>query len=185
MKSTVYSNILYLIWGRRNNSTPFFFHRFLKLILMSPNLLTLNGIFRIILLKDNQLWNKQPKIIKTENSLKGLMLKLKLQLWPPDAKSWIIGKDPDAGKDWRQEEEGTIEDEMVGWHHQLNGHELSKLWEILKDREAWHAAVYGITKSWTWLSDWTKTARLVFSSKLMPLLALLISVFINSIILVT
>ena len=43
-------------------------------------------------------------------------------LWPPDAKSWLIGKDPDAGKDWGQEEKGTTEDEMVGWHHQLNGH---------------------------------------------------------------
>ena len=44
-------------------------------------------------------------------------------LWPPDAKIRLIGKDPDAGKDWRQEEKGMIEDEMVGWHHQLNGHE--------------------------------------------------------------
>ena len=44
-------------------------------------------------------------------------------LWPPDAKSWLIWKDPDAGKDWRQEEKETTEDEMVGWHHQLNGHE--------------------------------------------------------------
>ena len=43
-------------------------------------------------------------------------------LWPPDAKSWLIGKDPDAGKDWGQEEKGTTEDEIVGWHHQLNGH---------------------------------------------------------------
>ena len=42
--------------------------------------------------------------------------------WPPDAKNWLIGKDPDAGKDWRQEEKGTTEDEMVGWHHRLNGH---------------------------------------------------------------
>ena len=45
-------------------------------------------------------------------------------LWPPDAKSWLIGKDSDAGKDWRQEEKGTTENEMVGWHHQLNGHEF-------------------------------------------------------------
>ena len=45
-------------------------------------------------------------------------------LWPPDARSWLIWKDPDAGKDWRQEEKGTTEDEMVGWHHQLNGHEF-------------------------------------------------------------
>ena len=44
-------------------------------------------------------------------------------LWPPDAKSWITGKDPDAGKDWRQEEKGMIEDETVGWHHRLDGHE--------------------------------------------------------------
>ena len=47
-------------------------------------------------------------------------------LWIPDAKSWLIGKDPDAGKDWRQEEKGTIEDEMVGWHHQLDGHEFEQ-----------------------------------------------------------
>ena len=47
-------------------------------------------------------------------------------LWPPDAKSWLIGKDPDAGRDWRQEEKGTTEDEMVGWHHWLNGHEFEQ-----------------------------------------------------------
>ena len=45
-------------------------------------------------------------------------------LWPPDAKSWLTWKDPDAGKDWRWEEKGTMEDEMVGWHHRLNGHEF-------------------------------------------------------------
>ena len=45
-------------------------------------------------------------------------------LWPPDVKSWLIGKDPHAGKDWWQEEKGTTEDEMVGWHHQLSGHEF-------------------------------------------------------------
>ena len=47
-----------------------------------------------------------------------------LILWPPDAKSWLTGKDPDAWKNWRQEEKGTTEDEMVGWHHPLNGHEF-------------------------------------------------------------
>ena len=47
-------------------------------------------------------------------------------LWPPDAKNWLIGKDPDAGKDWRWEEKGTTEGEMVGWHHQLNGHEFEQ-----------------------------------------------------------
>ena len=45
-------------------------------------------------------------------------------LWPPDVKNWLIGKDPDAGKDWSQEEKGTTEDEMVGWHHWLGGHEF-------------------------------------------------------------
>ena len=47
-------------------------------------------------------------------------------LWPPDAKSWLIGKDPEAGKDWRQEEKGVTEGEMVGWHHWLNGHEFEQ-----------------------------------------------------------
>ena len=47
-------------------------------------------------------------------------------LWPPDAKSWLIRKDPDAGKDWRREQKGMTEDEMVGWHHQLSGHEFEK-----------------------------------------------------------
>ena len=47
-------------------------------------------------------------------------------LWPPDAKNWLIWKDPDAGKDWRREEKGTTEDGMVGWHHQLNGHEFGE-----------------------------------------------------------
>ena len=47
-------------------------------------------------------------------------------LWPPDAKNWFIGKDPDAGKDWRWEEKGMTEDETVGWHHQLDGHEFEQ-----------------------------------------------------------
>ena len=73
-------------------------------------------------------------------------------LWPPDAKSWLIRKDPDAGKDWRREEKSTTEDEMFGWHHQLHGHEF----ELMVDREVWHAAVHGVAKSLTWLSDWTE-----------------------------
>ena len=67
-------------------------------------------------------------------------------LWPPDAKSQLNGKDPDAGKDWRQEDKGMTEDEVVGWHHWLNGHE-SEQTQIVKDREAWHAAVHGVAKS--------------------------------------
>ena len=46
--------------------------------------------------------------------------------WPPDSKNWLIGKDPDAGQDWKQEEKGTTEDEMVGWHHRLDGHEFEQ-----------------------------------------------------------
>ena len=47
-------------------------------------------------------------------------------LWPPDRKNWLIGKDPNAGEDWRQEEKGMTEDEMAGWHHQLTGHECEQ-----------------------------------------------------------
>ena len=78
------------------------------------------------------------------------------KLWPPDMKSWLIWKDPDAGKDWRQEEKGTIKDEMVGWHHWLNGMSLGKFRELVMDREAWHAAIHGVAKSQTWLSNWTE-----------------------------
>ena len=62
--------------------------------------------------------------------------------WPPDAKSWLIGKDPDAGEDWSQEEKGTVENEMVGWHHLLNGHWFEQAPEMVKDKEAWCAAVH-------------------------------------------
>ena len=75
-------------------------------------------------------------------------------LWPPEAKSWFIEKDPDAGKDWGQEEKGTTEDEMVGWHHWLSGHGLRGLQKLVMDREAWRAAVHGVAQSRTQLSDW-------------------------------
>ena len=67
------------------------------------------------------------KEISLEYSLEGLDAEAETPiLWPPDEKNWLIGKVPDAGKDWRQEEKGTTEDEMVGWHHWLNGHEIEK-----------------------------------------------------------
>ena len=77
---------------------------------------------------------------------------------PPDTKSRLVGKDPDAGKNQGQEEKGKTEDEMVGWHHRLNGHELSKLLEMVKDREAWCATDHQVAKSWAWLTDWTTTS---------------------------
>ena len=78
--------------------------------------------------------------------------------WPPDEKNWLIRKDPDAGKDWRQEEKGTTEDETVGWHHRLDGREFEQALGVglTLDREAWCATVHGITKSQTQLSDWTE-----------------------------
>ena len=77
--------------------------------------------------------------------------------WPPYVKNWFNGKVPDAGKDWRQEEKGTTEDEMVGRHHRLNGREFDKFQEMVKDREAWLAAVPGLANCWTWLSNSTAT----------------------------
>ena len=98
------------------------------------------------------------KEINPEYSLEGLMLKLEAPiLCPPDVKTWSIGKDPDAGKDWAQEKKRAVEDELVVWHHRLMDMSFSKFWEIVNDREAWRATVHWVTKIWTWLSNWTTT----------------------------
>ena len=76
-------------------------------------------------------------------------------LWPPHTKNWLLGKNSDAGRDWGQEEQGTTEGEMAGWHHWLDGCDLGELRELLMEREAWHAAIHGVAKSRTQLSDWT------------------------------
>jgi len=74
--------------------------------------------------------------------------------WSSDGNRQLIGKVPDTGKDWGQKEKRASEDEMGGWHLWCNEH-LGKLQEMVRVREAWHAAVCGIAKSWTWLDDWT------------------------------
>ena len=77
------------------------------------------------------------------------------KLWTPDPKSRLFGKDPDAGSDWGQEEKGTTEDEMVGWHHQLNGHEFEQAPGVGDGQEGLAYCSPWFTKSWMWLSDWT------------------------------
>ena len=76
-------------------------------------------------------------------------------LWPPDARSWLIGKDPDAGKDWRQKEKVTTEDEMVGWHHWLNGHEFEETPGGSEGPGSLVCCSPWVHKE-SWLSDWTE-----------------------------
>ena len=76
----------------------------------------------------------------------------------PDAKSWLLEKkkkNPNAGKDWVPEENGAEENEMVGWHHQLNRQESEQTQGDMKGRESWCAIVHGVTKYRAWLSKWT------------------------------
>ena len=82
-------------------------------------------------------------------------------LWPPNVKNWLIGKDPDSGKDWRQEEKGTTEDEMVRWHHQLNGHKFEQALEVGDEQGSlaccspWCHKELDMTEWLNW-TDWLK-----------------------------
>ena len=80
-------------------------------------------------------------------------------LWPPDVKHWLTGKYPDAGKDWRQEEKGMTEDEMVGWHHLINGYEFKQtLWDGEGQGNLMRCSSWGC-KELTCLSNWTTTTQ--------------------------
>ena len=98
------------------------------------------------------------KEINPEYSLERLMLKLKLQYLGHliRMKNWLPGKDPDAGEDWRQEEKGVTEDEMVGWHHWLNGHVFEPTLENGEGQGSLACCCLWVTKSRTRLSDWTE-----------------------------
>ena len=95
--------------------------------------------------KGNQSWIF---IGKTDAEAEGLIL------WLPDVKNWHIGKDPDAGKVWRQEEKVRQKTRWLDGITDSMDVSLSNFWEIVKGREHWHAAVHGVTNSQTWLSDW-------------------------------
>ena len=79
--------------------------------------------------------------------------------WPPDAKNWLIGKDPDAGKYWRWEEKGTTEDEIVGWHHWLNGHEFGEnsgsWWWTGRPGVLWFMGSQRVGHDWVTELNWT------------------------------
>ena len=106
-------------------------------------------------------------------------------LWPPDAKNWLIGKDPDAGKDWGQEEKGMTEGEMVGWYHQLDGHEFEQAPGVgdgqgsLVCCSPWGLKELDMTEQWNWLNidsfarsrvlcKWNHSVWSVFLSILFP-----------------
>ena len=98
-------------------------------------------------------------------SLGGLMLKAETRvLWPSHAKSWLIGKDSDAGRDWGQEEKGTTEDEMAGWHHRLDGHEFE--WTLgVGDGQGGLACCESWGRKESDMTEWLKWTELNWCSR--------------------
>ena len=84
-------------------------------------------------------------------------------LWPLDAKNWLIWKDPDAGTDWRREEKGMTEDEMVRWHHRLNGHGFGWTPGVGDGQGGLACCSSWVSKSWAWLSDWIELNQVCVS----------------------
>ena len=103
------------------------------------------------------------KEINPEYSLEVLMLRLKLILWLLDAKRCLARKNPDAGIVWRLKNKGEQRMRRLDRITKSIDMNLNKFWETVEDRGAWHSAVHGIAKSWTWLSDWTRTRRNSFN----------------------
>ena len=120
---------------------------------------TVHGVLYVLAVPWTARRSNQPvlKEISPEYSLKGLMLKLTLPtLWLPDGKNWLLGKDPDAGKDWRQEEKGMTEDEMVGRYHQLDGREFEQAPGVGVGQGSLACYHPWGHKESTWLNDWTE-----------------------------
>ena len=99
--------------------------------------------------------------------------------WPPDAKNRLIGKALDVGKDWRQEEKGMTEGEIIWWHHWLNGHEFEQAPGDCDGQRTWGAPVHGVSP---WLSDWTEHVKAKFWCLLLVLInyKVQITLLINS-----